>query len=93
MEVCTFFGHRDCPETIKPHLREVLVDLIVNKAESMGAETSQPCGDLHYLHLGRCGEVCGKGEKGEQDSDPCASLAIRCSSAWAIFTCSRKILS
>ena len=31
MEVCTFFGHRDCPETIKPHLREALVDLIVSK--------------------------------------------------------------
>lgn len=31
MEVCTFFGHRDCPETIKPRLREVLVDLIANK--------------------------------------------------------------
>ena len=27
---CTFFGHRDCPETIKPRLREVLVDLIIN---------------------------------------------------------------
>ena len=31
MAVCTFFGHRDCPETIKPYLREVLVDLITNK--------------------------------------------------------------
>lgn len=31
MAVCTFFGHRDCPETIKPHLREVLIDLIVSK--------------------------------------------------------------
>ena len=28
MSVCTFFGHRDCPESIKPKLREVLVDLI-----------------------------------------------------------------
>ena len=27
---CTFFGHRDCPETIKPRLREALVDLIIN---------------------------------------------------------------
>ena len=26
----TFFGHRDYPETIKPKLREVLVDLIIN---------------------------------------------------------------
>lgn len=32
MPVCTFFGHRDCPETIKPYLREVLVDLILNKS-------------------------------------------------------------
>ena len=31
MKVCTFFGHRDCPETVKPHLRKVLVDLIVSK--------------------------------------------------------------
>ncbi len=30
MPACTFFGHRDCPETIKPKLREVLVDLITN---------------------------------------------------------------
>lgn len=30
MKACTFFGHRDCPETIKPYLREVLVDLITN---------------------------------------------------------------
>ena len=29
--VCTFFGHSACPETIKPHLREVLVDLIVSR--------------------------------------------------------------
>ena len=30
MVVCTFFGHRDCPEKIKPKLREVLVNLITN---------------------------------------------------------------
>ena len=30
MSCCTFFGHRDCPEMIKPKLREVLVDLIIN---------------------------------------------------------------
>ena len=30
MANCTFFGHRDCPETIKPKLREVLIDLITN---------------------------------------------------------------
>ena len=31
MAACTFFGHRDCPETVKPHLRGVLVGLITNK--------------------------------------------------------------
>ena len=30
MSSCTFFGHRDCLETIKSRLREVLVDLIIN---------------------------------------------------------------
>ena len=30
MAACTFFGHRDCPETIKPKLRKALVDLITN---------------------------------------------------------------
>ena len=35
MANCTFFGHRDCPETIKPSLREVLVDLITNHGVNM----------------------------------------------------------
>ena len=35
MANCTFFGHRDCPETIKPKLREVLVDLITNRNVDM----------------------------------------------------------
>ena len=30
MSVCTFFGHHDCPSSIKPKLREVLIDLIEN---------------------------------------------------------------
>lgn len=30
MPICTFFGHRECPETIKPKLCTVLVDLITN---------------------------------------------------------------
>ncbi len=30
MATCTFFGHRDCPISIKSRLREVIVDLIVN---------------------------------------------------------------
>ena len=28
MAVCTFFGHRDCPASIKPILRAVVVELI-----------------------------------------------------------------
>ena len=35
MAVCTFFGHRECPGTIKPKLREILVDLIVNHGVDM----------------------------------------------------------
>ena len=31
MPACTFFGHRDCPETIKPKLKETLIDLITNR--------------------------------------------------------------
>ena len=30
MKACTFFGHRDCPQSIQTKLREVLVDLIAN---------------------------------------------------------------
>ena len=28
MPVCTFFGHRDCPSSVKPQLRDAIVDLI-----------------------------------------------------------------
>ena len=35
MSACTFYGHRDCPETVKPKLREVLVDLITNHGVNM----------------------------------------------------------
>ena len=31
MRVCTFFGHRDCPEGIRPKLREALEELIRDK--------------------------------------------------------------
>ena len=30
MASCTFFGHRECPDSIKPQLKEVLIDLIIN---------------------------------------------------------------
>ena len=35
MSACTFSGHRDCPSSVKPKLREVLVDLIENHAVDM----------------------------------------------------------
>ena len=35
MSACTFFGHRGCPSSIKPKLREVLVDLIENHTVDM----------------------------------------------------------
>ena len=35
MPACTFFGHHDCPSTIKPKLREVLSDLIENHGVEM----------------------------------------------------------
>ena len=34
-KACTFFGHCDCPSSIKPKLREVLIDLIENHAVDM----------------------------------------------------------
>ena len=34
-KACTFFGHRDCPSSIKPKLREVLIDLIKDHAVDM----------------------------------------------------------
>lgn len=35
MPVCTFFGHRDCPEMIRDKLREALIDLITNHKVEM----------------------------------------------------------
>lgn len=35
MPTCTFFGHRDSPESIKPKLKETLIDLI----EQHGVDT------------------------------------------------------
>ena len=31
MKVCTFFGHRNCPDSVKPKLRETLIRLIETK--------------------------------------------------------------
>ena len=35
MSTCTFFGHHDCPPSIKPKLRKVLIDLIANQSVDM----------------------------------------------------------
>ena len=35
MSACTFFGHHDCPSSIKTKLREVLINLIENHAVDM----------------------------------------------------------
>ena len=35
MPACTFFGHRDCPSSIRPRLQGTLVDLIENHAVDM----------------------------------------------------------
>lgn len=35
MSACTFFGHHDCPSSVKPKLREVLINLIENHAVDM----------------------------------------------------------
>lgn len=31
MPVCTFFGHHDCPSSLKPKLREAIIELIENQ--------------------------------------------------------------
>ena len=35
LSACAFLGHRDCPSSIKPNLRDVLIDLIENNAVDM----------------------------------------------------------
>ena len=35
MKSCTFFGHRDCPENIKPKIHAAVVDLIENHGVTM----------------------------------------------------------
>ena len=32
MKACTFFGHRDCPDTIKSTLRDAVIDLIERRS-------------------------------------------------------------
>ena len=47
MATCTFFGHRNCPATVKPKLREVLVDLITNHGVDMFYVGNQGQFDAH----------------------------------------------
>lgn len=35
MPACTFFGHRDCPSSIRPRLRDTLIDLIEHHSVDM----------------------------------------------------------
>lgn len=35
MAICTFFGHRECPNSIKEKLREALIDLVTNHDVNM----------------------------------------------------------
>ena len=35
MPACTFFGHRDCPDSLKHSLRAVIIDLITNHGVDM----------------------------------------------------------
>ena len=35
MAMCTFFGHRECPDSIKPRIRNILEILIANKDVDM----------------------------------------------------------
>ena len=35
MHACTFFGHRECPDSIKIKLKDVLIDLITNNDVDM----------------------------------------------------------
>lgn len=35
MRTCTFFGHRDCPEEIKPRIRATILELVEKHAVEM----------------------------------------------------------
>ena len=47
MPACTFFGHRNCPETIRHKLREVLIDLITSHGVYMFCMGHQERFDAH----------------------------------------------
>lgn len=49
MPICTFFGHRICPDKIKPILHSILVDVIESEGESLFYVGNQ--GDFDYKVL------------------------------------------
>ncbi len=50
MGVCTFFGHRDCPENIRPILRRILHELI----EKHGVDMFYIGNQGHFDAMARC---------------------------------------
>ena len=64
MSACTFFGHRDCPDSLKPMIQSVVIDLITNHDVDMFyvgnqggfdglvrgvlREVTQECPQVHY---------------------------------------------
>ena len=50
MSTCAFFGHRECPETIKTKLRDTLIDLI----EDHAVDTFYVGNQGHFDHYVRC---------------------------------------
>ena len=80
MPACTFFGHRDCPSSIRPRLRDTLVDLIENHAVDMFYVGRQGAFDamvrsvlmeliLEYPHI-RYAVVLERIPRKRNDSDP-----------------------
>lgn len=81
MPACSFFGHRDCPSSIKPKLHEALVDLIENHAVNMFYVGRQGVFDamarsvlkelrLEYPHI-RYAVVLERIPEKRNKSDPC----------------------
>ena len=51
MSACTFFGHRDCPASIKTNLRTALVHLIENQNTDTFYVGNQGAFDAHVLSV------------------------------------------
>lgn len=79
MAACTFFGHRDCPDTVKEKLREALTDLIehhgvnlfyVGNQGNFDAIARSVLGELkkQYPHID-CGVVLAYMPENKKESD------------------------